>query len=96
MRPHENKDSVTVYGTGETKGVLNLEEDVAAFAIKTVDDPRTLNRLVICKPPKNTVTQLGLIELWEKKTGKKYKRIHLPEEEIVGSPRRCPSRTTYV
>ncbi|KAK1269628.1 Isoeugenol synthase 1 [Acorus gramineus] len=83
MRPNENKDTVTVYGTGETKGVLILEEDVAAFAIKTVDDPRTLNRLVICKPPKNTVTQLGLIELWEKKTGKKYKRVHLPEEEMV-------------
>ncbi|KAK1324440.1 Eugenol synthase 1 [Acorus calamus] len=83
MRPNENKDTVTVYGTGETKGLLILEEDVAAFAIKTVDDPRTLNRLVICKPPKNTVTQLGLIELWEKKTGKKYKRVHLPEEEMV-------------
>ncbi|KAK1324447.1 Isoeugenol synthase 1 [Acorus calamus] len=72
MRPNENR-----------YGLLILEEDVAAFAIKTVDDPRTLNRLVICKPPKNTVTQLGLIELWEKKTGKKYKRVHLPEEEMV-------------
>ncbi|KAK1326683.1 Eugenol synthase 1 [Acorus calamus] len=83
MRPLENKDTVTVYGNGETKGVMNLEEDVAAFAISTVDDPRTLNRLVICKPPKNTVTQLGLIDMWEKKTGKKYKRVHLPEEEVV-------------
>ncbi|KAK1268215.1 Isoeugenol synthase 1 [Acorus gramineus] len=83
MRPLENKDTVTIYGTGETKGVLNLEEDVAAFVIRTVEDPRTLNRLVICKPPKNTVTQLGLIEMWEKKTGKKYKRVHLLEEEVV-------------
>ncbi|KAK1326339.1 hypothetical protein QJS10_CPA01g01550 [Acorus calamus] len=30
MCPLENKDMVTVYGTG----LLNLEEDVAAFAIR--------------------------------------------------------------
>ncbi|KAK1269629.1 Isoeugenol synthase 1 [Acorus gramineus] len=55
MRPLENKDTVTVYGTGETKGVLNLEEDVAAFAIRAVEDPRTLNRLVISLPEPDNI-----------------------------------------
>ncbi|KAK1326337.1 Eugenol synthase 1 [Acorus calamus] len=83
IRPHENKDTITVFGTGKTKGVLNLEEDIAAYAIRTVDDPRTVNRVVVIRPPKNIVTQFELIELWEKKTEKTFKKIYLPEEEMV-------------
>ncbi|KAK1301406.1 Eugenol synthase 1 [Acorus calamus] len=42
-----------------------------------------VNRVVVIRPPKNIVTQFELIELWEKKTGKTFKKIYLPEEEMV-------------
>uniref|UniRef100_A0A6N2MSH7 NmrA-like domain-containing protein n=1 Tax=Salix viminalis TaxID=40686 RepID=A0A6N2MSH7_SALVM len=35
------------------------------------------------RPQKNIVSQLELISLWEKKTGKTFNRIHVPEEEII-------------
>ncbi|KAL3565520.1 hypothetical protein D5086_033566 [Populus alba] len=60
---------ITVYGDGQAKAVLNYEEDVAMYTIKVADDARTLNRVVTYQPPKNIVSQLELISLWEKKTG---------------------------
>jgi len=63
--------------------VLNYEEDVAMYTIKVADDARTLNRVVTYQPPKNIVSQLELISLWEKKTGQNFIRVHLSEEELV-------------
>ncbi|KAK1324439.1 Eugenol synthase 1 [Acorus calamus] len=84
LHPHEEtKDEVIVYGTGKVKGIMNLEEDVAAYTIRTVDDPRTVNQVVVCQPPNNIITQLELTELWEKKTRKTFKKIHIPEEEMI-------------
>jgi len=63
--------------------VMNFEDDIAAFTIKVANDPRTINKLVIYRPPGNTISQSELVALWEKKTGKTILRIFLPEEEIV-------------
>jgi hypothetical protein len=63
--------------------VLNCEEDVAAYTIRAASDPRAANRIVICRPQGNIVSQLDLISSWEKKTGRTLKRIHVPEEEII-------------
>jgi len=63
--------------------VLNYEEDVAMYTIKVADDARTLNRVVTYQPPKNIVSQLELISLWEKKTGQNFIRVHLSEQELV-------------
>uniref|UniRef100_A0A5B7B975 NmrA-like domain-containing protein n=1 Tax=Davidia involucrata TaxID=16924 RepID=A0A5B7B975_DAVIN len=83
LRPHEQHDDVTVYGSGEAKAILNFEEDIATCTIKVATDPRTCNRVVIYRPPKNIISQLELISLWEKKTGQKFKRVHVSEEEMV-------------
>ncbi|KAL7118185.1 hypothetical protein ACP275_03G119900 [Erythranthe tilingii] len=83
LRPFDHNQEITVYGTGEAKAVLNYEEDIGIFTIKVATDPRAENRVVIYRPPGNVITQLELISLWEKKTGKTFKRVHVPEEEIV-------------
>ncbi|RWR85316.1 isoeugenol synthase 1 [Cinnamomum micranthum f. kanehirae] len=83
LHPHEHRDEVVVYGSGEAKAVLNFEEDVAAYTIKAAIDSRTCDRVVIYRPHENIVSLLQLISLWEKKTGQTLKKIHIPEEEVV-------------
>ncbi|KAK6918410.1 NmrA-like domain [Dillenia turbinata] len=83
LHTHDQKDEVTVYGSGEAKAVLNYEEDVAAYTVKAVVDPRVRNRVIIYRPPGNIVSQLDLISMREKKTGRTLKRVHVPEDEIV-------------
>ncbi|KAJ6360609.1 hypothetical protein OIU77_004598 [Salix suchowensis] len=73
-----------------SKTVMNYEEDIAMYTIRLADDPRTCNRVVIYRPQKNIVSQLELISLWEKKTGKTFNRIHVPEEEIVELSKTLP------
>ncbi|XP_062165465.1 eugenol synthase 1-like [Alnus glutinosa] len=83
LHSHEKGDDIAVYGSGEAKVVLNYEEDIATYTIKVANDPRTCNRVVIYRPLKNILSQLELISLWEKKNGRSFNRIHVPEEEIV-------------
>ncbi|KAL5555157.1 hypothetical protein UlMin_037393 [Ulmus minor] len=83
LHPHENRDEVTVYGTGQAKVVLNYEEDVVAYTVKAATDERVANRVIIYRPQGNIITQLELISSWEKKTGRILKRTHVPEEEII-------------
>lgn len=63
--------------------VLNYEEDVGKYTVKVATDPRTCNRVVIYRPKTNIISQLQLISLWEKKTGQTFKRVHLPEQQII-------------
>lgn len=63
--------------------VLNSEEDIATFAIKTVDDPRTLNKILYIRPAANTVSFNELVALWEKKIGKPLEKTYMPEEEVL-------------
>ncbi|XP_062165300.1 isoeugenol synthase 1-like [Alnus glutinosa] len=84
LHPHEKgDDNIVVYGSGEAKAVLNYEEDIATYTIKVANDPRTCNRVVIYRPPKNILSQLELISLWEKKTGRSFNKVYISEEEIV-------------
>ncbi|XP_027908870.1 probable pinoresinol-lariciresinol reductase 3 [Vigna unguiculata] len=77
------RDKVTVYGDGNTKGVFMKESDVAAFTISTVDDPRTLNKVLYLRPPGNVCSLNELVEMWEIKIGKKLQRLHVSEEELL-------------
>nr|AHA90809.1 propenylphenol synthase 1 [Piper regnellii] len=79
----QERDAVTIFGDGTAYAVLNYEEDVASYTIMAATDPRVENRVIILRPPGNIVSQLDLIFSWEKKTGKSYKRLHIPEEEII-------------
>ncbi|CAA2942555.1 eugenol synthase 1-like [Olea europaea var. sylvestris] len=90
LHPHELKEEITVYGSGQAKAVLNFEEDIGIYTIKVATDPRACNRVVLYRPPTNIISQLELISLWEKKTGRTFKKIHVPEEKIVTLSKTLP------
>ncbi|POO00181.1 Hopanoid-associated sugar epimerase [Trema orientale] len=83
LRPHETRDDVFVYGTGQVKAVFNYEEDIAIYTIKAATDPRTCNRIITYRPQANIVSQLELISIWEKKTGRSFNRVYVLEEELI-------------
>lgn len=76
-------DTVIILGDGNTKSTFNTEEGVAAFTIKTIDDPRTLNKILYVRPEANTLSYNDLISLWEKETCKTLKRVYIPEEQVL-------------
>ena len=63
--------------------VFNDEHDIGTYTIKTVDDPRTLNKIVYIKPPGNIYSFNELVSLWEKKIGQTLERVHLPEDQVL-------------
>ncbi|CAM8943994.1 unnamed protein product [Rhodiola kirilowii] len=79
---YEKQADTVIYGSGETKVVMNFEEDIAMYTVKAASDPRTCNRIVIIRPPKNTTSQLEMITLWESLTGKNLKKAYLSETDI--------------
>ncbi|KAJ3708904.1 hypothetical protein LUZ61_012609 [Rhynchospora tenuis] len=76
-------DKYTILGDGNTKAIFLDEDDIGTYTIKAVDNPRTLNRILYMRPADNSLSQNELIALWEKKTGKTFERVYLPEEEVV-------------
>ncbi|KAH6827290.1 hypothetical protein C2S53_001869 [Perilla frutescens var. hirtella] len=80
---HHNSHQLTVYGTGEPKAVFNYEEDVAMYTLKAAVDPRAANQVIICRPPKNIISQLELISSWEEKTGRNIQTNHFPDHQLI-------------
>ncbi|KAK9103036.1 hypothetical protein Sjap_020290 [Stephania japonica] len=79
------KDKVLVYGDGNTKAIYVDEDDVATYTIKTVDDPRTLNKTVYIRPPENIISQKELISIWEALKGKKLTKTTISAEDFLAS-----------
>ncbi|KAK4345405.1 hypothetical protein RND71_035581 [Anisodus tanguticus] len=84
------KDKVVILGDGNTKdkedlrqSVFNKEEDIGTYTIKTVDDPKTVNKILYIRPPRNIITLNEAVSLWEKKTGKNLERVYVPEEQVL-------------
>ncbi|XP_027920968.1 eugenol synthase 1-like isoform X1 [Vigna unguiculata] len=90
LRPYEDVKDIVVYGNGEAKAVLNYEEDIAMYTVKAANDPRTRNRVVIYRPPKNIISQNELISLWEKKCGHTFTNTFILEEELVKQSQTLP------
>ncbi|KAJ7957766.1 Isoflavone reductase-like protein [Quillaja saponaria] len=88
--PPPPKDKVVIYGDGNAKAIFNNEVDIATYTIRAVDDPRTLNKILYVKPPKNIYSFNELVALWEKKIGKTLEKTFIPEEKLLkdieGSP----------
>ncbi|KAK8914167.1 hypothetical protein KSP39_PZI023629 [Platanthera zijinensis] len=76
-------DKVFILGDGNVKAIFNDENDIGAYTIKAVDDPRTLNKTLYLRPPANIYSHNELVSLWEKKTGKKFEKVYISEEDIV-------------
>ncbi|KAL3697221.1 hypothetical protein R1sor_011297 [Riccia sorocarpa] len=76
------RDKVTIWGDGTAKAILNTEEDIATYTIKSVDDPRTANKLLHIRPKENLLSQGGLVALWEKKIGHTLEKTFVSKEEL--------------
>ena len=61
------------------------EDDVATYTIKSIDDPRTLNKTIYIRPQENILTQNEVIAKWEKLSGKVLEKIHVHADEFLAS-----------
>lgn len=59
------------------------EDDVATYTIKAIDDPRTLNKTLYLRPPKNILSQRELIGIWEKLIGKELDKTYISAEDFL-------------
>ncbi|KAI4331876.1 hypothetical protein L6164_016828 [Bauhinia variegata] len=71
--------------------IPNYEEDIALYTIKVANDPRTCNRTVVYRLPKNFISQNEVISLRKRKTGRNFNRKFVSEEEIVKLSEILPS-----
>ncbi|XP_073105266.1 phenylcoumaran benzylic ether reductase Pyrc5-like [Elaeis guineensis] len=83
-------DKVVVLGDGNTKAIFVDEDDIGTFTIRAVDDPRTLNKILYLRPPANTLSHNELVSLWEKKVGKTFERVYVPEEQVLKQIQESP------
>ncbi|CAA7397739.1 unnamed protein product [Spirodela intermedia] len=84
------RDKVIILGDGNPKAIFVLEEDIATYTIRAVDDPRTLNKILYLRPPANILSFNELVTLWEGKIGKTLEKTFVPEEEILKNIKELP------
>ncbi|KAJ8763479.1 hypothetical protein K2173_002362 [Erythroxylum novogranatense] len=84
------RDRVEVFGNGNIKAVFVKEIDVAAFTICTLDDPRTVNKVLYLRPHGNVYSMNELIEIWESKIGKKLEKSYITEDELLMKIKETP------
>ncbi|VAH07698.1 unnamed protein product [Triticum turgidum subsp. durum] len=73
----------SILGDGETKVVFVDEADIGTYTVLAADDPRAENKVLYIKPPANTLSHNELASLWEKKTGKTFQRVYVPEDAVL-------------
>ncbi|XP_060178588.1 bifunctional pinoresinol-lariciresinol reductase 2-like [Lycium barbarum] len=78
-----SRDSVVLLGDGNQKAIYVAEDEIATYTIKTIDDPRTLNKTLYLRPPKNILSQREVVQIWEKLIGKELKKSTLSKEEFL-------------
>ena len=59
------------------------EDDIATYSIKTIDDPRTLNKTVYIRPLKNILSQREVVQIWEKLIGKELHKTSISDQEFL-------------
>ncbi|QHN93415.1 Isoflavone reductase-like protein [Arachis hypogaea] len=88
--PPPPRDKVIILGDGNPKAIFNSEADIGTYTIRAVDDPRTLNKVLYIRPPKNTYSFNELVALWEKKIGKTLEKTYVPEEKLLKDIQEAP------
>ncbi|TYH06738.1 hypothetical protein ES288_A08G177500v1 [Gossypium darwinii] len=72
-----SREQVRLLGDG------NQKDDIATYSIKTIDDPRTLNKTVYIRPPQNILSQREVVQIWEKLIGKELLKSSISEQEFL-------------
>lgn len=78
------KQNVCIYGDGNAKAVFVDEDDVGTYTMKTIDDPRTLNKTIYLRPPENILSQREVVDTWENLCGKKLNKQSMSGEQFLG------------
>uniref|UniRef100_A0A0D6QZV1 NmrA-like domain-containing protein n=1 Tax=Araucaria cunninghamii TaxID=56994 RepID=A0A0D6QZV1_ARACU len=76
-------DRFEIYGDGNVKAFFVTGEDIGAYTMRTVDDPRTLNKSVHFRPPKNFLTLNEMATIWENKIQKTLPRVVITEDDLL-------------
>ncbi|KAL4582624.1 hypothetical protein LXL04_007182 [Taraxacum kok-saghyz] len=84
------REKVTILGDGTPKAVFVKEEEIALATIKSVDDPRTLNKILIFRPPGNTLSFKEIVSVWESKIGKTLEKTYVSDEQILKNIQESP------
>nr|Q9LD00.1 RecName: Full=Bifunctional pinoresinol-lariciresinol reductase 3; Short=PLR-TP3; AltName: Full=(-)-lariciresinol reductase; AltName: Full=(-)-pinoresinol reductase [Thuja plicata]AAF63509.1 pinoresinol-lariciresinol reductase [Thuja plicata]AAF64183.1 phenylcoumaran benzylic ether reductase homolog Tp1 [Thuja plicata] len=77
------RDKVLIYGDGNVKGVYVDEDDAGIYIVKSIDDPRTLNKTVYIRPPMNILSQKEVVEIWERLSGLSLEKIYVSEDQLL-------------
>ncbi|KAL1532246.1 isoflavone reductase [Salvia divinorum] len=77
------KHKVLIYGDGDAKAVFMDEDDIATYTIKSVDDPRTLNKTVYLRPPENILSQRQLVQIWENLSGNTLEKTTISGQDFL-------------
>ncbi|XP_071724498.1 bifunctional pinoresinol-lariciresinol reductase 2-like [Rutidosis leptorrhynchoides] len=78
-------DRVSLHGDGNQKSIYVDEDDIAMYTLKTIDDPRTLNKTLYIRPPKNILSQREVVEIWESYIGKELDKFEISKEDFLAS-----------
>ncbi|KAA8521238.1 hypothetical protein F0562_011925 [Nyssa sinensis] len=78
-----SRNSVILLGDGNQKAIYVDEDDIAKYTIKTIDDPRTLNKTLYLRPPENILSQREVVQIWEKLIGKELHKSSISKEEFL-------------
>ncbi|MFS7973235.1 putative NmrA-like domain, NAD(P)-binding domain superfamily [Helianthus anomalus] len=84
------REKITILGDGNPKAVFVKEEEIALTTIKAVDDPRTLNKTLIFRPPGNTLSFNEIVSIWESKIGKTLEKTYVTEEQVLKNIQEAP------
>ncbi|XP_022967296.1 bifunctional pinoresinol-lariciresinol reductase 2-like [Cucurbita maxima] len=80
-----SKHHVSLLGDGNKKAIYVDEDDIAMYTMNTIDDPRTLNKTVYIRPPKNILSQREVVEIWEKLIGKELAKSSISDQEFLAN-----------
>ncbi|MBA0854357.1 hypothetical protein Goshw_029423 [Gossypium schwendimanii] len=78
-----SREQVRLLGDGNQKAIYVDEDDIATYSIKTIVDPRTLNKTVYIRPPQNILSQREVVQIWEKLIGKELLKSSISEQEFL-------------
>ena len=71
---------VNVYGDGDVQSALASVPDIAAVTVRALSDPKMQNKEV--RITANRMSQNELVDLWQRKSGRKVKKITVPAAEV--------------
>ncbi|KAL7164719.1 hypothetical protein ACSBR2_040593 [Camellia fascicularis] len=78
-----SRDHVVLLGDSNPKAIYVDEDDIAKYTIRTIDDPRTLNKTLYLRPPENILSQREVVQIWEKLIGKELQKSSLSKDDFL-------------